>query len=59
MQVAMLQPLSVKKHLEAEEQADMGHEYVAGQVHAMAGAKLRHNQIADNVCGLLWPKIPS
>ncbi|CDQ08757.1 protein of unknown function [Acidithiobacillus ferrivorans] len=56
MQVAMLRPLSVKEYLEGEERADIRHEYVAGQVYTMARAKLRHNQIAGNLCGLFWQK---
>lgn len=36
MQASMLQPLSVKKYLEAEEHAVIRHEYVARRVHAMA-----------------------
>lgn len=59
MQVAMLQPLSGKKYLEAEEQADIRHEYVAGQALAMAGTKLHHNQIVGNVYTLHWQKIPN
>ncbi|WP_075324111.1 hypothetical protein [Acidithiobacillus albertensis] len=38
MQIAMLRPLSGKEYLEGEERADIRHEYVAGQVYAMARA---------------------
>lgn len=56
MQAAMLRPLSIKEYLDGEEHAEIRHEYVAGQVYAMAGAKLRHNQIVGNLYGPLWQK---
>ncbi len=36
------------EYLEYELRANTRHEYIDGQVYAMAGGSLRHNQIADN-----------
>jgi len=38
----------------AEEASSIKHEFVAGQLHALAGATERHNRIAMNVAALLW-----
>lgn len=38
--------LSVEEYLEGEELAEVKHEYMGGTVHAMAGATIRHNNIA-------------
>lgn len=40
--------LSVADYLAGERDADVRHEYVDGQVYAMAGASDRHNRIAGN-----------
>jgi len=45
--------LSVEEYLEAEEDAAVRHEYVAGQIYAMAGASDEHNLIAGNIFALL------
>ncbi|XTI72139.1 Uma2 family endonuclease [Acidithiobacillus sp. AC3] len=49
MKVALLTPLPMQEYLEGEQRSDIRHEYVAGQVYAMAGAKLRHNAIVRNL----------
>jgi Uma2 family endonuclease len=47
-------PLSVEDYLELEETSSIRHEYVAGEVYALAGATDRHNGIAMNIAGHLW-----
>ena len=43
-----LQRLSVAEYLEAEKDSPVRHEYVDGQIFAMAGASDRHNRVAGN-----------
>lgn len=47
---AVRQPdfISVADYLAGEEVSDTKHEYLGGTVHAMAGATIRHNNIAGN-----------
>lgn len=42
-------PLSVDEYLEREHASPARHEYVAGEVYALAGETRRHNRIALNV----------
>jgi Uma2 family endonuclease len=49
--------LTVEEYLEAEKFSDIRHEYVAGQVFAMAGASEEHNQIAGNIYAMLRPHL--
>lgn len=37
-----------------EEASASKHEYLAGQVYALAGASARHNRISMNIAALLW-----
>ena len=43
-----LQRLSVEEYLEAEKDSPVRHEYIDGQIYAMAGASDRHNRIGIN-----------
>lgn len=47
---ALKQPISItiEDYLAGEEVSEVKHEYLAGTVHAMAGATIRHNNIAGN-----------
>ena len=53
---ALKQPdfITVSDYLAGEEVSDTKHEYLGGTVHAMAGATIRHNNIAGNFFGLLY-----
>jgi Uma2 family endonuclease len=44
-----LQRLSVAEYLEGERDSPVRHEYVDGQIYAMAGASDRHNRISINL----------
>ncbi|MEN9424197.1 MAG: hypothetical protein RL122_1580 [Pseudomonadota bacterium] len=46
--------LSIEDYLAGEKISEIRHEYVDGQVYAMAGGSLKHNLIAANISGLLW-----
>jgi hypothetical protein len=43
--------ISVEAYLVGELNADTNHEYMNGDVYAMAGASKNHQNITDNVCG--------
>ncbi len=48
--------LGIEEYLQGEESADTRHEYIAGDVYAMAGASERHNRISLNIAiGLRIP----
>jgi Uma2 family endonuclease len=47
-------PLSVEEYLELEASATVRHEYVGGEVYALAGATDRHNRISGNIFARLW-----
>lgn len=47
--------ISEQAYLEQEKTAEVRHEYVNGVMYAMAGASLRHNDIAINITSLLRP----
>lgn len=46
--------IPVEDYLLGERDSEVKHEYVDGQVYAMAGASVNHNIIVSNVSGLLW-----
>jgi Uma2 family endonuclease len=47
--------LSVEEYFAAEKTSDIRHEYIAGQVFAMAGASEEHNLISTNIISILRP----
>ncbi len=49
-----LRPLSSEDYLREEMTRALKHEYVDGQVYALAGATDRHNRIVTNISGHLW-----
>ena len=49
--------MSVDEYLEAEKTARLRHEYVAGQIYAMAGASDAHNTIALNFASSLKSRL--
>lgn len=52
-----LQRLTVAEYLEAEKDSPVRHEYVDGQIFAMAGASDRHNRVSINLTGRLDDKL--
>ncbi len=48
---------TVREYLEFEREADTRHEFIGGQVYAMAGASERHNQIASALNYLLYGQL--
>lgn len=56
---ALLNPelLSVEEYLEGELRSEVKHEYLGGEIHAMAGAGNRHNQIATNATVALGARL--
>lgn len=49
--------IAVEEFLAGERDSEIKHEYVDGQVFAMAGASLRHNLICANTSALLWNQL--
>ncbi len=49
--------ISVEEYLSGERISDIKHEYIEGQIYAMAGASLKHNIITANVVGTLWNEL--
>lgn len=41
--------LSIEDYLKGENSSDMRHEYIYGEVYAMAGASVTHNRIINNI----------
>lgn len=46
--------LTPAEYLEFERKSETKHEYVTGEIFAMAGAKRNHNKITTNLSGLVW-----
>lgn len=53
MQARLITEITVDEYLEAEDGADVRHEYVYGEVFALAGGSVSHNVICANVVHLL------
>lgn len=49
--------ITVEEYLNLEQNAEIRHEYVAGQIYAMAGASEAHNLIVGNIFALLRPHL--
>ena len=49
--------LTIEEYLQIERVSVIRHEYVDGQIFAMAGASEEHNQIAGNIYALLRPHL--
>ena len=49
--------LTVEEYLKFEQDGEIRHEYVAGQIYAMAGASEAHNLIVGNIFALLRPHL--
>ena len=49
--------LTVEEYLKSEQDGEIRHEYVAGQIFAMAGASEEHNLIVGNIFALLRPHL--
>ncbi len=49
--------LTVEEYLKFEQDGEIRHEYVAGQIYAMTGSSREHNLIATNIISLLRPHL--
>ena len=49
--------ITVEEYLKLEQDAEIRHEYVAGQIYAMTGSSREHNLIATNLISLLRPHL--
>nr|VFK67708.1 MAG: Putative restriction endonuclease [Candidatus Kentron sp. UNK] len=57
-QARVLSALSIPDYLNGEADGSIRHEYIDGQVYAMAGGSARHNLIAVNAGSLLNTRLP-
>lgn len=53
MRARLIQTITVAEYLEAEREAEVRHEYIYGEVFALAGGSVTHNVICANVVRLL------
>ncbi len=51
--------MSIKEYLEWEPQQYLRHEYINGEVFAMTGGTLAHNDITLNLYRILYPQVRS
>jgi Uma2 family endonuclease len=49
--------MSTEEYLELERVSEVKHEYFDGEIFAMVGASLNHNQISGNIFGMLWSQL--
>lgn len=55
MGLAKLKPtINIAEYIEGEELSEVRHEYIYGEVYAMAGASDKHSIITGNIFGNLW-----
>ena len=57
MEAARVLTMSVDEYLAFEEAGSVRHEYLGGEIHAMAGESIAHNTIALNIAGALRGKL--
>src|SRR5438094_816542 len=55
--IQRLKLISVEDYLAGELRSPVKHEYLAGVVYAMSGAKNVHNRIATNITGLFFGQL--
>ncbi|MFZ1570977.1 MAG: Uma2 family endonuclease [Thiolinea sp.] len=53
-----LSHLSIEHYLQGETTSEIKHEYVEGQVYAMAGASINHNRISSNLLTAIAAQLP-
>ena len=53
MWARLITEITVDEYLEAEQESEVRHEYICGEVFALAGASVTHNVICANVVHLL------
>lgn len=57
MEAVRTLPMSVEDYLAFEEVSQVRHEYIGGEIHAMAGESVAHNTIALNIASALRGKL--
>jgi Uma2 family endonuclease len=57
MEAARILPVSVEDYLAFEENSQVRHEYIGGEIHAMAGESVAHNTIALNIASGLRARL--
>ena len=53
MRARLITEITVDEYLEAEQESEVRHEYIYGEVFALAGASVTHNVICANIVHLL------